>query len=191
MKNIYFLLGGAGSGKSSYAEELASSLSDKVAYIATAKITDIEMEKRIRAHRKRRPKNWKTFELQEDEIQDIAEIFNEIEKDGYGAVLLDCVTNLLFRILEKFDIEHQEVLSNREEKEIEEYARDFFSDLLEIIKKKNFKTVIVSNEVGAGIVPPFPLGRLFRDIMGVINKEIASQAGQVYYFIAGLKQRLK
>ncbi len=193
MNNIYFLLGGARSGKSSYAEELASSLSSKVAYVATAKITDVEMEKRIIAHKKRRPNSWKTFELGENGagLSEFRMIFRTAEKDGYEVILLDCITNLLFRILEKYDIDGKEIISNKEEKEVEEYSLAFFKGLVSIMKAKRLNFIIVSNEVGAGIVPAYPLGRVFRDIMGVVNKEIASNADQVYYFIAGLKQRLK
>lgn len=193
MGNIYFLLGGARSGKSSYAEELAASLSEKVAYIATAKVTDIEMKKRIEAHRKRRPDTWATFEVEGNKltISYIEKVIESINKKNYEAVLIDCITNMLFRILEKFEIENKEIISNEEEKQIEDYVLGFFSKFLKILKNESFDIIIVSNEVGMGIVPAYPLGRVFRDIMGATNKKIAAAADEVYFFISGLKQKLK
>ncbi len=193
MGKIYFLIGGARSGKSRYAEELASSLSDRVAYFATAKIIDVEMEKRVAYHKKRRPKNWKTYEVNSDfiEIEDIENIFVSILKDGIDTVIIDCITNLLFRIINTGKIESLEVISNKIEKSLEVKVNIYFNLFLKVIRKSSLDIIIVSNEVGMGVVPYYPLGRIFRDLMGVVNKMVAAESDEVYFFVAGLKQKLK
>jgi adenosylcobinamide kinase / adenosylcobinamide-phosphate guanylyltransferase len=190
---IYFLLGGARSGKSEYAEQFANSLSGKVAYLATAVITDEEMEKRVLQHRKRRPSSWHTFEI-ESEIIDpllISGIIDKIDASGCEVLLIDCITNLLFRLVYKYNIENLELINNELEKIIENEITSFFDNLLELLESACFDSIIVSNEVGLGIVPSYPFGRIFRDLMGVINKKIAACADEVYFFVAGLKQKLK
>ncbi|HAJ94644.1 MAG TPA: bifunctional adenosylcobinamide kinase/adenosylcobinamide-phosphate guanylyltransferase, partial [Actinobacteria bacterium] len=106
MSKVYLILGGARSGKSSYGEELAFSIPGKVAYLATAKITDKEMEKRIVAHRERRPEEWTTFELEKDSIEkkDIGKVIKNIEEQGHSIVLIDCITNMLFRLIDDYDL---------------------------------------------------------------------------------------
>ena len=86
MSKIYLILGGARSGKSSYGEKLASSIPGRVAYLATAKITDREMKKRIAAHRKRRPEEWTTFELANDSLEkkDIEKVSKKSAKHKYA-----------------------------------------------------------------------------------------------------------
>ncbi|MGM0365215.1 MAG: bifunctional adenosylcobinamide kinase/adenosylcobinamide-phosphate guanylyltransferase [Actinomycetota bacterium] len=189
MGKIYFLLGGARSGKSAYAEELASRLSEKVCYLATARITDEEMEKRIKLHRKRRPKSWKTIELSVEDID--RGDFSKIKAGSCPVILIDCITNLLYRLLEKYDVDKIEVIPNSLEEKIEKEVWEFFKKFIEFITGTDSEVIVVSNEVGMGVVPAYPLGRLFRDLMGMVNKEIASVSDTAYFFIAGLKQRLK
>ncbi len=190
---IYFLLGGARSGKSEYAEQFANSLSKKVAYLATAVITDEEMEKRVLQHRKRRPSSWHTFEI-ESEIIDLllmSGMVDKINASGCEVLLIDCITNLLFRLAYKYNIENLELIDNKLEKIIENEIASFFNNFLKLLKSARFDSIVVSNEVGLGIVPSYPFGRIFRDLMGVINKKIAASADEVYFFVAGLKQKLK
>jgi adenosylcobinamide kinase / adenosylcobinamide-phosphate guanylyltransferase len=190
---IYFLLGGARSGKSEYAEQFANSLSGKVAYLATAVITDEEMEKRVMQHRKRRPSSWHTFEM-ESEIIDLSLMNGIIEKINASdceVLLIDCITNLLFRLAYKYNVENLELINNKLEKKIENEIGSFFNNFTNLLKSSSFDSIIVSNEVGLGIVPSYPFGRIFRDLMGVINKKIAASADEVYFFVAGLKQKLK
>ncbi|MBC8390487.1 MAG: bifunctional adenosylcobinamide kinase/adenosylcobinamide-phosphate guanylyltransferase [Actinobacteria bacterium] len=193
MSKLFFLLGGVRSGKSEYSEKLVSSISEKVAYIATSEIIDDEMKKRIEVHRKRRPKSWETYEILGEDIKiyKLREIFNQIISKKIDVVLIDCITNLLSRIIYKYKLDEVEVIDNKLEKTIEEEVVLFFDSFLEIIKNSNLNVVIVSNEVGLGVVPPYSLGRIFRDLMGIINKKVAGCSDEVYFFVAGLRQRLK
>jgi adenosylcobinamide kinase/adenosylcobinamide-phosphate guanylyltransferase len=193
MGYIYFILGGARSGKSTYAEELAKSLSNKVAYIATAEIIDEEMQKRVNQHRLRRLQSWKTFEINEGKpnIKNFEEILNAIVSDKFEIVLIDCITILLFRLIYKYEIDKMQIINNELENEVENEVKIFFEKFIKLIKTKNLKFIIVSNEVGMGIVPSYPLGRIFRDLMGEINKKISEASDEVYFLIAGLAQKLK
>jgi adenosylcobinamide kinase/adenosylcobinamide-phosphate guanylyltransferase len=193
MSVIYLILGGARSGKSSYGEKLAASFGDKVGYLATLKITDPEMKKRVIQHRKRRPRGWMTFELEKtkpDKIE-IDRIISELKKNNIDTLLLDCATNLLFRLLDGYKLDDLDVINNKMEVQIETEVLDIFSYLLEKLSSRNMNIIIISNEIGMGVVPAFPLGRLFRDLMGMVNKKLASAADEVYLLIAGLRQRLK
>jgi adenosylcobinamide kinase/adenosylcobinamide-phosphate guanylyltransferase len=197
MGRIYFLLGGARSGKSEYSENFASSLSEKVAYMATAEIIDEEMQKRIELHRSRRPAGWQTFEFKESiiSIDNFNAVLESVMSAKMEVILLDCITNLLFRIVYKHKVEDLEIIDNAFERKIEEEVMEFFERfLLQLIKARdehNLNIIIVSNEVGLGLVPPYPLGRVFRDLLGLVNKKTASISDEVYFFVAGLKMQMK
>ncbi len=193
MRKTYLLLGGARSGKSSFGEKLAASIPGRVAYFATAKITDKEMEKRVRTHQERRPKNWKTFEISSPlgKIGEIEKIFKSISSEKFDTVLIDCITNLIFQVIDRYKIDDLEVLANKEEERIEKEVIMFFKAFVKILEESSLNIIVISNEIGLGVVPAFPLGRIFRDLMGAVNKEMARVSDEVYFFIAGLKQRLK
>jgi len=193
MGYIYFLLGGARSGKSSYAEELANTIGCKTAYIATAQIIDEEMQKRIDIHRSRRPIGWKTFEFGSNtpSIKDFEEMIKTVSSENYKVVIIDCITILLFRLIHKYRLDEMEIIDNCLEKKIEDETGLFFTLFLKLALSSSLKFIIVSNEVGLGVVPPYPLGRAFRDLMGAVNKQIAAASDEAYFFIAGLKQKIK
>ncbi len=197
MEKIFFLIGGARSGKSQYAEILASSITDKVLYFATAKITDDEMKKRVETHKKRRPALWKTLEIENDFVllNDIKKLFDIVVINSYELILIDCITNLLFRLIQGYKLDNLEIVDNKLEKKIESEILLFFEDFVNLIvslcKKNNLNIILVSNEVGLGVIPPYPLGRVFRDLLGLVNKKIASVADEVYFFVAGLKLKMK
>jgi adenosylcobinamide kinase/adenosylcobinamide-phosphate guanylyltransferase len=197
MGRIYFLLGGARSGKSEYSENLASSLSTKVAYVATAEIIDEEMQKRIELHKIRRPAGWQTFEFGKSSIciDDFNAVLESVKSQQMDVILIDCITNLLFRIVYKHRVEDLEIIDNAFERKIEaevmEFFEQFLSQLIKASNEQNLKVVIVSNEVGLGLVPPYPFGRVFRDLLGLANKKIASASDEVYFFVAGLKIQMK
>lgn len=193
MGYIYFLLGGARSGKSSYAEELANNIGCKTAYIATAQIIDEEMQKRIDIHRSRRPIGWKTFEFGSNtpSIKDFEEMIKTVSSENYKVVIIDCITILLFRLIHKYRLDEMEIIDNCLEKKIEDETGLFFTLFLKLVLSSSLKFIIVSNEVGVGVVPPYPLGRAFRDLMGAVNKQIAAASDEAYFFIAGLKQKIK
>jgi len=193
MGYIYFLLGGARSGKSSYAEELARNLSDEVAYVATAETIDDEMKKRIKIHRSRRPVSWKTYEFTSitPALKDFKEIIKHIVNENYKVAIIDCITILLFRLVHKYRLDEMEIIDSRLEKKIEDEIIIFFSRFIKFAVATDLKFIIVSNELGMGVVPSYPLGRIFRDLMGTVNKQIASASDEAYFFIAGLKQKIK
>ena len=197
MGRIFFLLGGARSGKSEYSENLAASLSEKVAYVATAEIIDEEMKKRIELHRSRRPSGWQTFEFKESNISidDFNPMLENVISEHREVILIDCITNLLFRIVYKYRVEDLEIIDNDFERKIEgevqEFFEQFLSGLIAASDKHNLNIIIVSNEVGLGLVPPYPFGRIFRDLLGLVNKKAASISDEVYFFVAGLKMQMK
>lgn len=189
MGKIIFLLGGARSGKSAYAEELAASRSSAVCYLATAKITDAEMQKRVKQHQHRRPRSWKTVEIDQENL-DRAQFWAQ-EMSGCQVLLVDCMTNLLYRLLDKYEVDKEPVIANNLESRIEKEVTSFFKKFGHFICGLDADVIMVSNEVGLGLVPPYPLGRLFRDLMGMVNKEMAAIAHEVYFFTAGIRQRVK
>jgi adenosylcobinamide kinase / adenosylcobinamide-phosphate guanylyltransferase len=165
--SLTFVLGGARSGKSRYAESLIAALPPPWLYVATAEAGDAEMAERIAAHRSRRGAAWRTIEAPRD-------VAAAIKASGRGPVLVDCLTLWLSNLmLAEADIEA-------------EIAR------LEITLAATAAPVIlVANEVGYGIVPDHPLGRRFRDWQGLLNQRIAARADRVVLVVAGLPLALK
>jgi len=173
MSAVTFILGGARSGKSSYALELAKKINSKnTAFIATCQALDNEMSKRINIHRKTRPKSWKTFE----EPINISRLLKKMEK-RYKVIIMDCLTLLVSNML----------LGNMKQEEIE----DEISKILSVLKKNNAENIIVSNEVGLGIVPENKLARDFRDIAGRVNQIVAKNADKVFFMVSGVPWRIK
>jgi adenosylcobinamide kinase / adenosylcobinamide-phosphate guanylyltransferase len=165
--SLTFVLGGARSGKSRYAESLISALPPPWAYVATAEAGDAEMIERIAAHRSRRGGSWRTIEAP----RDLAAALKACER---MPVLVDCLTLWLSNLmLAEADIEAEIVK---------------LEGALAVAAKP---IVVVANEVGYGIVPDHPLGRRFRDLQGVLNQRIAACADRVVLVIAGLPLALK
>ncbi len=197
MSKIYFILGGARSGKSSFSEELAISISERVGYLATGQIIDEEMKKRIDIHKKRRPQNWKTFEIRSNDIStsEIEKIILMTDKNKLKVLIIDCITNLLFRLIHKYSLDGLEILENSLEKKIEDEITDFFDKFISSVRRaadtKGIDIIIVSNEAGLGLVPAYPLGRIFRDMLGIVNKKIAAASDEVHFFIAGIGMKIK
>lgn len=171
MKKLIFVAGGARSGKSNFAASIAKK-HNRVAFIATCQPLDREMVKRIKIHRESRPENWKTFE----EPQKVAVLLNKIDGD-YDCILIDCFTLLVSNLL---------LAKHTEEKIIAEVQ-----SILTNIKKKKVAAIIVSNEVGLGLVPNTKLGRDFRDIAGKVNQLVAKEADEVYFTVSGIPVKIK
>lgn len=166
------ILGGARSGKSKFALELAKKQCKHVAYIATMPICDEEMKERVNLHKKSRPKHWITIEAQKGLIPYLKNIPKNI--DG---IFIECIGTYVSNLMmEKFS--DAEILKN-------------IKEVLKYLKNINKKVFIVSNEVGSGVVPDTVLGRRFRDIVGSINQVIARDAREVYLVTAGLPLKLK
>ncbi len=173
MSNVIFVLGGARSGKSDYALSIARHKNGKNAYfIATCQALDDEMKKRITLHQNARPNHWKTVEAPFD----VSGAVKKIGK-GTGAIIIDCITLLVSNLMLRGDPEMSII---KEAEKIVVSAR-----------KSGYETVIVSNEVGMGIVPENESARRFRDIAGRVNQFIAKKADIVYLMISGLAWRIK
>lgn len=172
MKKTYLIIGGAKSGKSSFAETLACVVPGKRAYVATAQALDEEMLLKIQRHKQDRGDSWDTFE----EPISVASLLQKLN-GKYEVVLLDCLTLWLSNIMMKCNGD-QELLSH-------------FESLAAAIKDLEGTTIIVSNEVGLGIVPDNPLARRFRDCAGILNQKIATIADEVYFTVAGIPMKIK
>lgn len=172
---LIFVTGAARSGKSFFAEKMAAELAVQVTYIATCVPGDDEMRDRVARHQARRPGGWLTIE----EALDPARVIKENDKPDQ-VFLLDCLTllvsNLIFQPDEKVD----------EEAILAEISR-----LAKVSSESAAHVIIVSNEVGWGIVPGDPLSRLYRDIIGRANQKIAEYADEAYITIAGIPIELK
>ncbi len=170
---IYFITGGARSGKSGFAERLAHELEGKRAYIATAQALDPEMAARIEKHRKDRSKAWDTYE----EPLAIAELLQKLSARHYDVALLDCLTLWLSNII-AHTVDGDVISAHSEE-------------LIAAIRDFNGTLLIVSNEVGLGIVPDNPLARQFRDYAGLLNQKVAQVADEVYFTASGIPIKIK
>ena len=176
---IILLLGGARSGKSSLAVEMARQRGGKVLFVATAEPCDEEMKRRISAHRKSRPGGWRLLEAP-------LNIANEIGKNigTSKTVIIDCITLLVNNIFEKYG---EKATSGTLEKAIESEI----NALLDGAEKSPATFIIVSNEVGLGIVPADSVSRLYRDLLGRANQMLAARADEVYFLVAGLPVTIK
>ncbi|HEB76747.1 MAG TPA: bifunctional adenosylcobinamide kinase/adenosylcobinamide-phosphate guanylyltransferase [Nitrospirae bacterium] len=172
---LVFVTGGARSGKSSFALNEASSMPGPKAYIATAEPLDGEMAERIRRHREERGSGWDTLE----EPVELAALLRSV-KDRYSVLLVDCLTLWLSNI---YIVDRAGV-----EREIEGLVRV----LKELRGSPGCPSLyLVSNEVGMGIVPENRLARVFRDMAGRLNQEVAGVADEVYLVVSGIPLKVK
>ena len=170
----HLVLGGARSGKSSYAEQLAKTSDHEIIYIATAKIMDNEIAQRVTRHKKDRPDHWITVEeplALADKIQEWA--------DPERLILVDCLTMWLMNLLSD-DSNQQEIQLHAEQQ-----------NLLEVISNLNGQLIIVSNEVGMGIIPLGELTRKYVDEAGRLHQALAKIVDNVTLITAGLPLKLK
>ncbi len=168
------VLGGTRSGKSRVALELGRATPGRRAFVATCRVDpgDAEMAARVSAHRARRDGEWATIE----EPLDLGERVEELSRE-YDAIVVDCLTLWLSNLLERQ--EGDAGIDRRLDR------------LTASIAVSRARVIVVSNEVGMGIVPPTPLGRLFRDWQGLVNQAVAEAVNDVYLVTAGLARRLK
>ena len=184
MKSTIILCsGGARSGKSEFAEQLALSLKGRKAYVATGQAFDDEMKDRIKKHQLRRGKEWITFEIPLHLHKNWEQI-----KNVSDVILIDCLT--MFTSNHVFA--HGDINTQEDSNRIESIILKELRLLLQEINNSNDKTVIfVTNEIGLGIVPENKLARYFRDITGRVNREVASAANKMYLTISGVTIELK
>ncbi len=178
-KRLTLILGGARSGKSAYAQKLAAARGESVLYVATAEIGDEEMATRIAAHRAERLPHWQTLEARRRLGSAINAAAGRAE-----IVLIDCLTLLASSVIvplpEPVTAAAAESALNAE-----------LGDLLAAYTASAAEWIVISNEVGLGLVPPYPLGRVYRDALGRANQRLAAEADEVLFMIAGLPMKLK
>jgi adenosylcobinamide kinase/adenosylcobinamide-phosphate guanylyltransferase len=182
VRRLILILGGARSGKSAYAEELAASVARErpVIYVATAPASDDEMRARIVAHRASRPAHWRTLEAPLDPA---GALEREPATLAAPVVLLDCLTLLAANLLlDGAPHDGEEINAMACEARLER-ALDA---LLALHERSYWTTIVVSNEVGMGVVPDYPLGRAYRDILGRANMRLARAADATLLMIAGM-----
>lgn len=177
---LILVLGGSRSGKSEFAEKIAERSGKRIIYIATAAIRDEEMAERVKLHQRRRPKDWVTVEEEKDVLGVLG---RGVKEDVF---LLDCATIWLTNLL--LDQQHSgaDIAPNKKGTQIMEQV----ASLAETVES-GLDLIVVSNEVGLGIIPEHPLGRLFRDLAGKANQVLASRADSVYLVVAGIPMEIK
>jgi adenosylcobinamide kinase/adenosylcobinamide-phosphate guanylyltransferase len=171
-KTITFVLGGARSGKSRYVQALAARVSP-VAFVATAQRSDEEMFQKIERHRAERPKDWRTIE----EPLDLDRVLAK-EGPSHQIVVIDCLTLYAANLIDA---------EQRDPAAVEERLQKLYAALRSV----PCSVALVSNEVGSGVVPSFPEGRKYRDLLGEINQRVATIADNVLLMVAGLPLVLK
>ncbi len=176
MGSITFVTGGARSGKSTFAEHIAARSGTSVVYLATMEAGDEEMRERIARHQERRPADWTTVETPHALIEAVQSAPDD------ACLLLDClslwVTNRLLAAL-------GESPTTAETDAFEAMLDTEVEALLAAARGRPGTTVIVTNEVGSGLVPPYPLGRVYRDILGRVNQRVSSTADHAWLLVAG------
>lgn len=184
---LVLVTGGVRSGKSLFAEHLAATLGHKVLYLATSEIRDQEMALRVKAHQDRRPSNWSTIE----EPIKIKEVISAIGQE-YQVVLVDCLTLYISNLMAKNGLMQENDNNDLTvQPEQESIITHEIEQLCSVAKETCVTTLIVTNEVGWGIVPSYPLGRLFRDLVGQCNQIVAAHSDEVFLLVAGLPIKIK
>ncbi len=191
MGKLTLILGGARSGKSTFAENKAKeSGGDDVLYLATSEIKDDEMRERVEKHRRERPQKWETLEAPRNLAGALREMGSEAK-----VILIDCVTFLVANHLmdaaapgsDPFD----DPSADPFDAEIEDNVVAEVEALVAYVGETEVEVLVVSNEVGLGVVPPYELGRAYRDILGRANQILARHADEVLLLVAGIPMKVK
>jgi len=182
-RRCVLIIGGAGSGKSHFAQELALKLGGPVFFVATAVAGDEEMRQRIEEHKRTRSAAWSTLEV-------TTQVGSQIEQKIGGAkvVIVDCITLLVNNILGQ----HSDQTGEQSDAPlIEKRLIAEVGELIECINRVDASFIIVTNEVGLGLVPANRVGRLYRDLLAKANQMMAQAADEVYLMVAGLPVQIK
>ena len=186
MGKIVLITGGARSGKSTYAEKLATQSKGGVLYIATSIPFDNEMKDRVKKHKERRPATWNTFEG----YKDLKQVFYN-PKMHFDTILLDCITIMVTNLMFDSSGDNFDDLTCDEINKMEKEILEEISDFIDETEKNSKEIIIVTNELGSGIVPENKMARVFRDIAGRVNQYIASRAQDVYMVVCGIEIKIK
>ncbi|MCL0102611.1 bifunctional adenosylcobinamide kinase/adenosylcobinamide-phosphate guanylyltransferase [Dehalococcoidia bacterium] len=177
------ILGGVRSGKSCYALDLAGRISNKVLFVATAEALDEEMKTRIAEHQRARPRSWQTLETPANLAGGIAGRIGDAE-----VVLIDCLTLLVSNLMLG---EERGLSKSGETEDAGGRVMTEMETLAKFMQETSATFIIVSNEVGLGLVPESKLGRAYGDLLGRANQLIARYAGEVYFMVAGIPMKVK
>lgn len=177
MGKLTFILGGARSGKSTYAQQLAERRGGPITYIATATASDEEMAARITQHRHDRPPEWMVREIPHGIGSALV-----VKPIQGGTALLDCLTILVSNVMLMGETD----IDNPDESAATARVEGEIDGLIRAIQDSRADWIVVSNEVGQGLVPPYPLGRVYRDLLGRANQRLAALAGEVIWMVAGI-----
>ena len=193
MEKTILVTGGARSGKSHFAQELAVKSGKQVLFVATAEAGDAEMRQRIKAHQLSRPAIWGTLEV-------TTNVGSEILKKAGGStrrsldagkvqlVIVDCITMLVNNVFNRHaDRTLEQIDAALAEKEV---VREI-GELINCFNRLDATFILVTNEVGMGLVPANPIDRLYRDLLGKANRLLAEQVDEVYLMVSGLPVRIK
>ena len=194
---LIFVTGGAKSGKSKFAEELILKLNNgkqENIYLATSLVFDEEMKEKVRLHKERRKNDWRTVETYKNFENSLNKYFPKTKNEVKNNILVDCLTNLITNIIfekEYIDWENFDKKSYIQDLEkLDKIVKNSVNELINV--SKNFENaVIVSNELGMGLVPNYPLGRYFREIAGKMNQVVAEKADEVYFVVSGIPMKIK
>jgi len=179
MSKLILITGGARSGKSSYALELAEALSEKRLFVATCPTIDPEMSERVRRHQEEREgRGWQTIETE----LDLKGLLSNMGTK-YDVILIDCITLWVNNLL--FDAEKKDVLVS------DQIVGDFCREWIETVRNQQSVVICVTNEVGLGIVPENPLARKYRDLVGTANQILGKAADDVTLVSCGIPLYIK
>ena len=193
---LIFVTGGAKSGKSKFAEEMLLKLNNgkqKNIYLATSLIFDEEMKEKIRLHKKRRKNDWFTVETYKNFENELNNFFENNDKTKNN-MLVDCLTNMITNIIfENKNIDWDNFEKKMYIQTLEKLNKNVENSVNKLLNVTNeFKNVIiVSNELGMGLVPSYPLGRYFREIAGKMNQIVTEKADEVYFVVSGISMKIK
>ncbi|MCY4528487.1 MAG: bifunctional adenosylcobinamide kinase/adenosylcobinamide-phosphate guanylyltransferase [Chloroflexi bacterium] len=174
-RRLTLILGGVRAGKSTYAQRLAAS-GERVLFVATAEAGDADMQARIEAHRESRPTDWDTLEEPLDLVSALMPLLPR-----YDTVLLDCLTLWVSNLM----------LAGSAPESPRCDIPEAIRGLLELYRSGEASWVIVSNEVGLGVVPTTKMGREYADELGRVNQMVAAEADGVYFMAAGIPMVVK
>ena len=181
---VTLVLGGARSGKSAFAQQLAQRALPPVTYVATATASDAEMAARIAAHQAARPREWRVVEARTS-----AAAILQVELSDSRTVLVDSLGMLVSNLLLGEGCQFGETSGGG--LKIEAVAQAEVRNLVALARSRGFELIVVSDEVGMSVVPPTALGRAFRDGVGRANQELAAAADAVYLLVAGIPIEVK
>jgi len=183
---IVLVTGGARSGKSTFGEKYIAELASRIAYIATAIPFDDEMKSRILHHRDSRPQEWTTVE----KYFEIDRVIPSIAVEHNG-IILDCVTLMVSNMmLEAPDVDWENPDPSKVN-DIQEAALTHAKAIVEALRASSMSGVLITNEIGMGIVPENPMARAFRDIAGRVNQAIAAMSDEVWLLVSGIPVKIK